>query len=234
MDPLVGELQTDSPTLSRDAQMVLLQTVASKRWRLQNFDIRTAFLRGRSDGRELAMQPVPELKAMMGLDDHHVCLLEGNAYGRVDAPILFYRELRKQLEKLSFEVHPLDNCLFMLRNKENPEILDGILGCHVDDGIGGGNQRYEEALNQLQKVLPFGSREYDKFRFTGLDLEQLPDYSIKISQEDYVHKIPALEIPKVRRSEKDVPATPQEIQALRALCGSLQYAAVSLTSRYSN
>ena len=225
-DPMVGQLATDSPTLSRDARMVLLQTVSSMHWKLQNFDIRTAFLRGRSDGRELAMQPVPELRDMMGLSDDQVCLLEGNAYGRVDAPLLFYKELRKQLESLHFEAHPLDNCLFLLRNQQNPELLDGILGCHVDDGIGGGNQRYEAALEKLQQVLPFGSREYGKFRFTGLDLEQLPDYSIKISQSDYVHKIPSLEIPKVRRNEKDSIADAKEIQALRALCGSLQYAAV--------
>eukprot|EP00435_Cladocopium_sp_Y103_P025468 s968_g6.t1 len=225
-DPLVGQVQTDSPTLSRDARMVLLQTVSSMRWRLQNFDIKTAFLRGRSDGRQLAMQPVPELRSMMGLSDSEVCLLEGNAYGRVDAPLLFYKELRSQLEKLQFEAHPLDNCLFLLRNQANPEELDGILGCHVDDGIGGGNKRYEEALSQLQKVLPFGSREYGKFRFTGLDLEQLPDYSIKISQGEYVQKIPSIEIPKFRRSEKDSPVTAKEVQELRALCGSLQYAAV--------
>eukprot|EP00435_Cladocopium_sp_Y103_P005105 s4875_g1.t1 len=225
-DPQVGLVQTDSPTLSRDARMVLLQTVSSQKWRLQNFDIRTAFLRGKSDGRELAMHPVPELKALMGLRDDQVCLLEGNAYGRVDAPLLFYKELRKQLESLHFEVHPLDNCLFLLRNPENPEQLDGILGCHVDDGIGGGNHRYEAALDQLQKVLPFGTREYGKFRFTGLDLEQLPDYSIKISQSEYIHKIPSLEISKTRRSERDASATAQEVQSLRALCGSLQYAAV--------
>ena len=34
---------------------------------LQNFDIKTAFLRGKGDGHKLAMQPVPELKELMGL-----------------------------------------------------------------------------------------------------------------------------------------------------------------------
>ena len=57
-------------------------------------------------------------------------------------------------------------------------------------------------------------------------MEQLPDFSIKISQEEYVHKIMPIDIPKPRRQEKDSPATPSEIQSLRALCGSLQYAAV--------
>ena len=74
--------------------------------------------------------------------------------------------------------------------------------------------------------MPFGSREYGKFRFTGLDLEQLRDFSIKISQEDYVHKRMPIDIPKLRRQEKDSTASPQKIQSLRALCGSSQYAAV--------
>ena len=225
-DPMVGQLSSDSPTLSRDGRMVLLQAVSSMKWRLQNFDITTAFLRGRSDGRELAMTPVPELKDMMGLSDDQVCLLEGNAYGRVDAPLLFYKELRKQLEQLGFTVHPLDNCLFLLRNERNPDVLDGILGTHVDDGIGGGNKRFEDALTQLQKVLPFGSHEYGKFRFTGLDMEQMPDFSIKISQEEYIHKISSIDVPKFRRKELESKASVKEIQDLRALCGSLQYAAV--------
>ena len=96
-----------------------------------------------------------------------VLLLEGNAYGRVDAPLLFYKEFRRQLEKVGFEAHPLDNCLFLLRNKTNPEVLDGILGTHVDDGIGGGNHHYENALRiakstsiwteRVQKISVHGS-----------------------------------------------------------------------------
>ena len=91
--------------------MLLLQTISSMKWRVQNFDIKTAFLRGRSDGRQLAMDPVPELRKMINLGPHEVCLLEGNAYGRVDAPVLFYKEFRRHLEKVGFEAHPLDNCL---------------------------------------------------------------------------------------------------------------------------
>ena len=138
----------------------------------------------------------------------------------------FTKEFRKHLESVGFEAHPLDNCLYLLRNKQNPAVLDGILGTHVDDGIGGGNHNYDVALQKLQKHLPFGSREYDRFRFTGLDMEQLPDYSIRISQKAYIDKIEPIDIPKVRRNQKDDGATPKEVHALRGLCGSLQYAAV--------
>ena len=225
-DPELDQVSTESPTLSRDARMLCLQMISSMGWVVQNFDITTAFLRGKSDGRQLAMEPVPELQKLLKMTSDEVLLLEGNAYGRVDAPLLFYKEFRRQLEKVGFEAHPLDNCLFLLRNKTNPEVLDGILGTHVDDGIGGGNHHYENALKELQKVLPFGQREFRKFRFTGLEIEQLPDNSIKISQEPYINKIEQIQVPKNRRANKNEMASAQEVQDLRGLCGSLQYAAV--------
>jgi len=209
--------------------MLLLQKIASKHWVVQSFDITTAFLRGRSDSRELSMEAPAELKALLGMDNSQACLLQGNAYGRVDAPLLFYPEFRKRLEEIGFEAHPLDNCLFLLRNPENRNQLDGILGTHVDDGIGGGNTRFELALEKLQKTLPFGSREYSRFKFTGLDIEQLPDYSIKVCQSKYVHKISPVNIPKPRRSETSSHITSQELHLLRGLCGSLQYAAPRFT-----
>ena len=58
-DPDIGNLCSDSPTLTRDSRMLLLQTIASLRWVVQSFDITTAFLRGRSDSRQLAMEAPP-------------------------------------------------------------------------------------------------------------------------------------------------------------------------------
>ena len=225
-DPEIDKVSTDSPTLTRDGRMILLQIVSSSNWTVQSFDITTAFLRGKGDGRQLAVDPVPELRDMMGLKDSEICLLEGNAYGRVDAPLLFYKEFRSQLEKVGFEAHPLDSCLYLLRNPVTGN-LDGILGTHVDDGIGGGNARFDQVVRELSKVLPFGSHEKQKFKFTGLDIEQLPDFSIRINQGEFIEKIPPIDIPKIRRSERESMANPHEVQQLRALCGSLQYAAVN-------
>ena len=93
-DPEIDKVSTDSPTLIRNGRMILLQIVSSLHWTVQSFDITTAFLRGKGDGRQLAVDPVPELREMMGLKESEICLLEGNAYGRVDAPLLFYKEFR--------------------------------------------------------------------------------------------------------------------------------------------
>ena len=65
-----------------------------------------------------------------------------------------------------------------------------------------------------------------KFKFSGLDVEQLPDFSIKISQENYINKINPIQIPKARGAENDSPITSHELHLLRGLCGSLQHVAV--------
>ena len=91
-DPQLTDVARDSPTLSREGRSVVLQTIASMKWELQSFDIRTAFLRGQADpGNPLAVEPPPELRRLMGLQANEVCDLVGNAYGRVDAPLLFYK-----------------------------------------------------------------------------------------------------------------------------------------------
>jgi len=80
--------------------MLLLQAIASSQWVVQSFDITTAFLRGKSGERELAMEAPAEFKALLRMGHSKVCLLQGNAYGRVDATLLFYKEFRRRLESV--------------------------------------------------------------------------------------------------------------------------------------
>ena len=171
------------------------------------------------------MEPPKELRQKLGLSDSQVCALIGNAYGRVDAPLLFYRELLSQLQKLGFKTHPLEPCIQYLESWTNGKrTLHGILGTHVDDGICGGDQVFHQKLEALKKQLPFGSFKQRKFIFTGIQLEQLPDHSILASQQDYVHSIIAIEVGKHRRSCPEQPASDAEKSALRGLIRSVQYA----------
>ena len=225
-DPKLTEVVRDAPTLTREGRHTVLQTIASQQWTLSSFDIKTAFLRGQADSNNpLAMEPPPELRKKLSLSDDQVCSLVGNAYGRVDAPLLFYRELTSQLKKLGFEVHPLEPCVFLLVSTENDHrILHGIIGTHVDDGICGGDSFFHKQLNRLKLNLPFGSFKQQRFTFTGIALEQLPDFSILASQEDYVKQIPAIDIGKNRRQDPDSSITESELTRLRGVIGSLQYA----------
>ena len=222
-DPKLVEVMRDAPTLSREGRALVLQTLASCRFPLSSFDIKTAFLRGHADETNpLAMEPPLELRKMLQLKDNEVCQLLGNAYGRVDAPLLFYRELSQQLLGLGFVRHPLEPCVFMLYHEGT---LRGIIGMHVDDGVCGGDKMFFSKLEALQKHLPFGSQKHQSFVFTGIRLAQLPDGTIRASQSDYVTGIPSIDVGKPRRQEPSAPVSEFERSKLRGLIGSLQYAA---------
>ena len=237
MDPSLDTIQRDSPTLNRHSRMLLLQLISSKQWSLKSFDIKAAFLQGQPQkGRLLAIEPVPELKTAMKLHDTEICQLTKSAYGLVDAPYLWYKELQKHLISLGFEESPFDPCVFVLRDaKGNPQ---GVLGLHVDDGLCGGNEVFEEKVKQLESRFPFGSKKVGQFTFTGIDLNQLHDGSIVLSQSKYVNGIQPIRIPMDRRQSGQEKISEEERHQLRGLVGSLQYASVNtrpdLSSRLSS
>ena len=221
-DPKLTELHRDAPTLSREGRAAVLQTISSMRFPLGSFDIKTAFLRGKADAQNpLAMEPPRELRKALGLRDDEVCQLLGNAYGRVDAPLLFYKELCGQLLRLGFVKHPLEPCVFLLYKESQ---LRGILGMHVDDGVHGGDNFFLQKVKELERVLPFGSQKSQRFTFTGIQLEQFPDFSIRAAQSEYVHAIPQIDVGRPRRMVPDSPISDSERTKLRGLIGSLQYA----------
>ncbi|CAE7847168.1 RE1, partial [Symbiodinium necroappetens] len=221
-DPKLVDVMRDAPTLSKEGRALVLQTIASCKFQLGSFDIKTAFLRGKADASNpLAMEPPRELRQALGLQEEEVCQLLGNAYGRVDAPLLFYKELSKQLHELGFVRHPLEPCVFLLYTGQT---LNGILGVHVDDGVCGGDDKFLKKIQALQAKLPFGSRKFQSFVFTGIHLEQFPDFSIRASQAEYVKNIQQIDIGRSRRLTPDNPVTESERSKLRGLVGSLQYA----------
>ena len=241
LDPQLEELPRDSPTLGRNTKMLLLQMIASQGWDLRSFDIEdieAAFLQGKPQkDRVLAVEPVPELVKALRMHTNEVCKLEKGAYGLVDAPYLWYMAITEELLKLEFVQSPFDPCLYVLKHPKTGN-LEGVLGLHVDDGICGGNEYFLEKLELLEKTYPFGPKKIRNFTFTGVDMQQLPDYSIHMGQSKYVRAINSIHIPAERKKPPTSPVTETERQELRALIGSLQYASAhrrpDLSSRLSN
>ena len=237
LDPLITEVPRDAPTLNRHTRMLILQLIASRNWTLQSFDISAAFLQGKPQGdRVIGLEPVPELIEALKMSPQEVCQLTKGAYGLIDAPFLWYTALKDELVSLGFEICPMDPCVFVLLRNENHQ-PDGILGVHVDDGICGGNQRSQQKIDELEKKYPFGSKKISKFTFTGIELSQDPGGSITMSQSKYIRGIEPIGITRERRSQLESKVTEEERQKLRAVIGSLQYAAVhtrpDLSSRLS-
>eukprot|EP00435_Cladocopium_sp_Y103_P037577 s2392_g10.t1 len=225
-DPLVDQIPRDSPTMSKLARVLILQHAASLGYDIGSFDIKTAFLRGSERSQSvLGLEPPEELRSKMNLKPNEITQLLKGAYGRVDAPFLWFRELKQSLEELGFEAAPFDPCLFILRDEKQQ--AEGLIGVHVDDGLFCGSPRFHAKLDQLAAKYPFGSKKTREFTFTGLKISQKSDNSIWVSQEKYVKDINPISIPKERRMTPQDAVSEGERQALRALIGSLQYAAIN-------
>ena len=173
----------------------------------------------------------------MKLKENEICRLEKSAYGLIDAPFLWFQELDRTLRKLSFVPSPFDPCVYLLY-KSGSETPSGIIGMHVDDGLCGGDGYFMEQLNKLEKTFSFGSKRSQNFVFTGIEMTQLPDSTIVLSQEKYVTNIEPIHIQSERKVQPELSINAEEKLALRAIIGSLQYAAVStrpdLSSRLSH
>ena len=231
LDPRIEEIPRDSPTLNKTSRMIALQVISSHMWKLRSFDIKAAFLQGQPQAdRVIAVDPVPELRKALSMKPHEICKLNKSAYGLIDAPYLWYCALVSELLRLGFETSPFDPYCFVLRSPSSngqPGKLEGILGVHVDDGIGGGSEVFEAKIRELEKTFAFGSHKISAFTFTGIEVTQHGDYSITLSQSSYVRKINPISIECNRKSQLDLPVTEPERLALRGVIGSLQYAAIN-------
>eukprot|EP00435_Cladocopium_sp_Y103_P035593 s1200_g9.t1 len=226
-DPHVDSIPRDSPTMNRLSRNMILQLASSNAWDIQSFDIKTAFLRGSEQGnRTLGLEPPEEMRLRLKLRQNEIVQLLKGAYGRVDAPFLWFKELQGTLEKLNFTQSPFDPCLFILVDPANNQTI-GAIGIHVDDGLCCGSPAFQAKLDQLEAKYPFGSRKKNEFTFTGLRIKQKGDYSIEVNQTQYVKDISAISLSRDRRMLPDAPVSEAERQSLRALVGSLQYAAVN-------
>ena len=228
LDPNLEEIPRDSPTLNRTSRMLLLQVIASHGWQLLSFDVKAAFLQGQPQSdRVMAVDPVPELRKIMNLGPQHVAKLNKSAYGLIDAPFLWFCSLVSELTRLGFEPAPFDPCLFVLREPSTdgqPGPLAGVLGVHVDDGIGAGNKYYEQKIKELEQKFKFGSFKTNAFTFTGVEITQRGDHSIHLSQSQYIKKINPIHLDVNRKTQHESKVTEQERLSLRGIIGSLQYA----------
>lgn len=225
-DPGLTEVPRDSPTLQRESRALLLQMSASKKWGVQSFDIRTAFLRGsRRDDRVLAMEPPREMKEQLGVKPGEVLELLKSAYGLVNAPYLWYEELKETLMAIGFKRSPLDPCLFVLPDHHGG--IHGLLGIHVDDGLGSGDAVFQAAIAKLEQKFPFGTKRTKDFIFTGIHIHQDHTMNIHLDQTEYIKNIDPINIDRSRRKQENLEVSESERQQLRGLIGSLQYAATN-------
>ena len=78
------------------------------------------------------------------------------------------------------------------------------MGTHVDDFLHGGSEAFEKNVtNKLDGAFQMGKTAAKQFKYVGLEVEQLEDFSIKVSQEGYAKDIEMIHIDPRRKKDKN-------------------------------
>ncbi len=140
-----GELRSDAPTGSRNAQYLLCTFTSSLSWHLCSADVRSAFLKGDPYvPRELYFR-APRYGPRLPLHPEQLCKVLKGVFGLSDAPREWYLRLDRCLQEHHWQRCFLDQaCWVLFLDGE----LCGMIVGHVDDLLLGGDRR---AIQNLRK-----------------------------------------------------------------------------------
>ena len=99
------------------------------------------------------------------------------------------------------------------------------MACFVDDVLWGGNTEFENIVNKLKQIFHISSEHKQVFNYIGIKLEQRSDFSIVITQKDYIDTINPVELSKDDLKNPKHKLSQEEITILRGILGKLNWVA---------
>ena len=206
------DIQKDSPTCAKESLRLTLAIISSFRWKLQSLDVKSAFLQGNQMDRDVYIKPPKEANT------RSIWKMLKCPYGLVDAGRLWYLRLKSVLIQLGLTICKYDHALFMWFDQKQ---LSGILVCHVDDIVFGGNRVFHlKVMEKIRSIFVIGLEENTNLKYLGLALSQNKS-GIQLSTKDYGSSIN--EIKRVSRGNDDKTFSPEQVKILKQFCGQLNW-----------
>ena len=223
------ELETASPTLSKVGRNMILQGAALDEFEMESADAKSAFIQAdrHEEKNQIWVRVVNEISRAMGIAPVNVTRLLGAIYGLTTAPRTFWKDADKKMRVGGFATLQLDRCIWTFSNSAGEVV--GRVGTHVDDFLITGktsDPEWQKAREYLSTMYKWSPWRKGKFIFAGVELMQLTNYSIILSQEDYCDKVDLPAISATRSSQDDAALTSNEISLTRGLLMKAQWRAV--------
>ena len=228
-DPDITSVVSSSPTMSRRTRQLVFQTAALRSWRTLKADVKSAFLQTAPTqlSRSIFARPVPELAKAMNLKEGQTIQLAKAAYGLINAPAEWHRDINRTLTSLGFIQLRTEPCCWKYVRYENgsPRLL-GVVCAHVDDFIITGCEQDPEWVNAVagfHSRYRFSPWECVNYTHCGVAVREGTNEFV-LDQSTYCSQIE--EIKFDARNEDDL-ATKEEITQLRGVLGAVQWRAYS-------
>ena len=219
-DPDLLDIESHSPTLTREGFMTVLQSACSYGHKLQFGDVQQAFNTGDPIKREqplfVRMPPDGVLGESREVWMQLLKMVNGLADGTWEWRNCFLATDRG----IGFETSVLEPCVLVLRGSQ--QRYHGIIGVAVDDIAGGGDEVWEQAISKLKKRFTFGRWEAGQEKFCSREVVQAADGSMRVGQPAYIKSLDSVPLGKVRK-EPSGDANEAEKVAMRSVLGALGY-----------
>ena len=161
------------------------------------------------------MEPLVEIKKP-GI----VWKLKKSVYGLYDTSRRWYLAVKQELKTFGMKCVSGDEAFFSIR--KNGELF-GMTVLHVDDFLVAGRPEFLDHLGQkLKSRFTFGKIEYNKFKFTGLNIEQKED-GIYVDQTEYIQSIKPISAQGLEGQE-NANLDKKQFKEYRRLTGQLAWA----------
>ena len=164
-----------SPVTRPETIRMMLAVAAQRRWKIRQFDVKTAFLNGGRE-EELYMRQPEEFEDQTD----HVCRLHCSINGLKQSSKCWFKCLTDFLEELGMKASTADPCIYFMKRGQQDEV-DLVLCFHVDDGLLMGEEaKLEEFLQKLQARFEVTISKVDNY--LGVEIKQTEDGAIQINQ----------------------------------------------------
>ena len=209
-----SHLLKDAPTCSTEAVRLTVSIASSKRWDCHMVDVKSAYLQGDDISRDVFLRPPEEF------DNGLIWKLRKTIYGLADAARAWYKRVKEELLSLGVTISELDTSLFFWHVDG---VLEGLLCVYVDDFLYCGTKLFADTIiAKLMKKFEIGSSAEITFTYVGIRFNSYQD-GLTMDQEHYIASISKIDLPKLRKTQKDSDLTTKERKSFRTLVGQLSW-----------
>lgn len=173
-----------STNLRQSSVRLLLSIAALFGFRIWSQDVSQAYLQSAEKlMRDIYVVPKKEFHLSKAV----LLKLLKPLYGLTDSGDYWHATLTNHLRK-NLEMVPTfsDPALFFHSIKGE---VQGIIGSYVDDTISTGNDDFVESSKTIEKTFESKPREYQNFKFAGMEIETREDGPFRIHQEQFAKRI---------------------------------------------
>ena len=233
-DPDLETLVSSSPTMSRRTRQMFYLMTKLQGWSSMKADVKAAFLQGSSSqlARNVFARPTPELAKALDVPEGHAIQIVEAAYGLVNAPAEWFRDVNRTLTGLGMQQLKSEPCAWRLvkQTPAGPRLI-GLIAAHVGDFLLSGNEACEEWHEVVSKF-------YTKYRWSPWEVSPYNHCGVRIQESnnevtmDQSTYCGTLEQIEYQKRDENLPASAEEVSQLRGLLGGIQWRAYSTAPQH--